>query len=66
MSNDLYICDTCANRGKVNGLSQDTYCSSCIYQGIKWKQNHYVSKDQGNVDTIQFHVDGVEMTGGRG
>ena len=63
MTNGLYICDTCANRGKVNGLSQDMYCKSCIYEGAHWRQNHYVSKYQENVDTIQFHVDGVEMTG---
>ncbi len=35
-------CRTCANRGQVNGLSQESYCDSCIYQGRDWRQNHFV------------------------
>lgn len=35
-------CRTCANRGRVNGLSQESYCDSCIYQGRDWRQNHFV------------------------
>ena len=34
-------CNTCANgRGRVNGLSQESFCSQCIYDE-RWKQNHY-------------------------
>lgn len=35
-------CLTCANLGRVNGLSQESYCDSCIYQGRDWRQNHFV------------------------
>lgn len=35
-------CRTCANRGRVNGLSQESYCDSCIYQGRDWRKNHFV------------------------
>lgn len=34
-------CRTCVNRGRVNGLSQESYCDSCIYQGRDWRQNHF-------------------------
>lgn len=35
-------CRTCANRGQVNGLSQESYCESCVYQGRGYRQNHFV------------------------
>jgi len=35
-------CRTCANRGRVNGLSQESYCDSCVYQGRDWRKNHFV------------------------
>lgn len=35
-------CRNCANRGRVNGLSQESYCDSCIYQGRGWRENHFV------------------------
>jgi len=35
-------CRTCANRGLVNGLSRESYCDSCIYQGRDWRKNHFV------------------------
>lgn len=35
-------CRACANRGRINGLSQESYCDSCIYQGRDWRQNHFV------------------------
>ena len=34
-------CRTCANRGHINGLSQETYCDSCMWYGAYWKKNHY-------------------------
>lgn len=34
-------CRTCANRGMVNGLSQETYCDGCVWYGAYWKKNHY-------------------------
>ena len=34
-------CRTCANRGRVNGLSQETYCDGCVWYGAYWKKNHY-------------------------
>ena len=35
-------CRTCANRGQVNGLSQESFCESCVYQGRDWRKNHYM------------------------
>jgi metal-sulfur cluster biosynthetic enzyme len=35
-------CLACANRGLVNGLSQESYCDGCVYQGRSWRKNHFV------------------------
>ena len=35
-------CQTCANRGQVNGLSQESYCDGCVYQGRSFRKNHFV------------------------
>ena len=35
-------CRACANRGQVNGLSQESYCDGCVYQGRSWRKNHFV------------------------
>ena len=35
-------CRACVNRGRVNGLSQETYCDSCVYEWRGWRQNHFV------------------------
>jgi hypothetical protein len=35
-------CRNCANRGRVNGLSQESYCDGCVYQGRSWRKNHFV------------------------
>ena len=35
-------CRTCANRGRVNGLSQETYCESCVHGGRNWRKNHFI------------------------
>ena len=37
-------CNKCENRGKINGLSQDSFCDSCIHSGINWKKDHYLCK----------------------
>jgi hypothetical protein len=37
-------CKTCANRGRVDGLSQETHCEHCIYQE-KWRTDHYRKED---------------------
>jgi hypothetical protein len=36
-------CTKCDNRGKVRGLSEETYCQSCIYQH-SWRVNHFKKK----------------------
>lgn len=33
-------CDDCANKAKVNGASQESFCSQCIW-GSRWKANHF-------------------------
>lgn len=35
-------CRACVNRGRVNGLSQETYCESCVYEGRNWRKNHFL------------------------
>ena len=45
-------CRTCANRGRVNGLSQESYCDSCVYQGRDCRQNHFVDASK-MVDAVK-------------
>lgn len=33
-------CNNCTNRGQTNGLSQESYCSSCKWRD-NWKLDHY-------------------------
>lgn len=33
-------CSKCENRGKLNGLSQETYCSGCIHAD-QWKKDYF-------------------------
>jgi hypothetical protein len=33
-------CNTCVNRGRIDGLSQETHCEHCKYQET-WRTNHY-------------------------
>ena len=35
-------CRACANRGRINGLSQETYCESCVHEGRNWRKNHFL------------------------
>jgi len=45
-------CRACANRGRVNGLSQESYCDSCVYQGRDCRQNHFVDASK-MVDAVK-------------
>ena len=45
-------CRACANRGQVNGLSQESYCDSCVWQGMSFRQNHFVDASK-MVDTAK-------------
>ena len=38
-------CSTCSNRGKVNGLSEEIFCSSCVHQE-SWRVDWYVPKQE--------------------
>lgn len=33
-------CNNCANRGLVNGLSQETFCEQCVWSGA-FRENHF-------------------------
>jgi hypothetical protein len=33
-------CSHCANRGRIYGLSQESFCDHCIYQNQS-RENHY-------------------------
>ena len=35
-------CRACVNRGRVNGLSQETYCESCVHEDRNWRKNHFL------------------------
>ena len=50
MSETKVNCFNCSNRGVVNGLSEETFCSSCIYQE-NWRVDWYSPKPQ--IDNIQ-------------
>lgn len=49
-------CRTCANRGQVNGLSQESFCESCVYQGRDWRKNHYMP-----VNVLKQEMQSVEV-----
>ena len=36
-------CNICVNRGRTDGLSQESHCDHCIYQE-NWRTNHYEGK----------------------
>lgn len=36
-------CNTCANRGKTDGLSQESHCEHCVFEQT-WRTNHYAPK----------------------
>lgn len=38
-------CGTCANRGRVDGLSQETHCEHCCWQE-SWRTDHYAPKGE--------------------
>lgn len=38
------ICDSCENRGQVNGLSQESFCSSCVWYET-WRKDHFKGKE---------------------
>ena len=40
-------CQTCANRGRVNGLSQETYCEHCCHQPSIGMASYYAPKGDG-------------------
>lgn len=33
-------CNTCSNRGRIDGLSQESHCSHCKWQE-QWRTDHY-------------------------
>jgi len=37
------LCETCDNKGRPNGLSQESFCKSCIWQET-WRVSHYKRK----------------------
>lgn len=41
---DAVDCLNCANKGKISGLSQETYCEQCKWRGLSFGQNHFVAK----------------------
>lgn len=49
-------CNTCANRGLIDGLSQETHCDHCSHQQ-QGRRSHYVpvQTESGN-DGLQEHV----------
>ena len=41
-------CIKCVNRGRVRGLSQESYCSGCVH-GTPWKKDYYSEGAVGGV-----------------
>ena len=48
------ICDSCENRGEVNGLSQESFCSSCVWHET-WRKNNFKSKNGQILPTEKEH-----------
>ena len=45
-------CASCTNRGKADGLTQETYCDSCIY-AEPWRKDNYNAMKGGECDRCQ-------------
>lgn len=37
-------CSVCTNRGKIDGLSQESYCEHCMWQE-NWRVDHFVENN---------------------
>ena len=50
-------CRACANRGRINGLSQESFCDSCVWQGMSFRKNHYApnSPEIGGIKMVELH-----------
>lgn len=35
-------CKQCANKGRINGTSQELVCDSCIHYGSSWRKDMFV------------------------
>lgn len=44
-------CKICDNRGKANGLTQESFCDHCIH-GTSWKRNYYKPTDNAKKVTL--------------
>lgn len=42
-------CGTCVNRGRINGLSQESFCEQCCWRD-SWRKDHYTPAPTGNAD----------------
>ena len=49
-------CNKCVRRGRVNGLSQESYCSGCIH-GDKLKKDYYVENQPVGEDVDATTID---------
>lgn len=50
------LCSFCVNKGKINGLSQETFCESCVHQQ-SWRSDYF---DYGIEDTsVKSLIDGL-------
>ena len=38
------ICRTCANRGKVKGLTQEMICDWCVHSE-EWRKDYYLKRE---------------------
>ena len=65
-------CNKCVNRGKVNGLSQETFCSMCVY-AEQWREDFYSEGAVGGKPNLNcdgcarglFVVDGLHVSKGK-
>ena len=40
LAQDEHDCKTCANRGRVDGFSQEMYCSHCLWSNDSLRDNY--------------------------
>ena len=43
---EMADCSKCVNRVKTNGLSQESFCSSCVHQE-SWRVDHFKAREEG-------------------
>lgn len=57
-------CSKCENRGRIDGLSQETFCDGCINYGNQYKKDHFKPKGEIMKNIKYLVINDCESYGG--